>query len=63
MASTSKLAALDKVSELAPAFDGGYGWLTSTELNLIDPFARRFEVLDDIEFVDGTVFMLVILDC
>lgn len=62
MAFTSKLAALNKVSELVPAFDGGYGWLTMTELNLIDPSASRFEILDEIEFVDGTVFVLIILD-
>lgn len=61
MTSIPKLKELLDVTELVPAFDGDYGWLTMTELNLIDPNACRFEVLDESEFIDNTVFVLVIL--
>jgi hypothetical protein len=57
--STPQLRELDKIDELEPAFDGFYGWLTVTELNLLDPNCYRFDVIEEVEFIDGTTFVLV----
>jgi hypothetical protein len=50
---------LYKIEELHPSFDGEYGWLSIAELNCIDPNCDRFEVVDQVAFVDGSVFILV----
>jgi hypothetical protein len=51
---------LDKIKELEPAFSNGYGWLSLAELNLIDPYCDRFEVVEEIIFIDGTIYMSVV---
>jgi hypothetical protein len=54
-----KLLEFEKVNELAPAFDGDYGWMTMMELNVVDPNGYRFDIIEDATFEDGTVFVLV----
>lgn len=60
MLAMSERQPLDKIKELEPAFCNGYGWLDIIELNLLDPYCDRFEVVDEIIFVDGTIYMSVI---
>lgn len=55
----TKVYRVDEVNLLEPAFDGEYGWLTISELNIIDANATRFNVLDEAVFEDGTIFVLV----
>lgn len=50
---------ISKIAILKPAFDGYIGWLSMTELNLIDPLANRFEVICDMQFENGDLFVLV----
>lgn len=55
----TKVYKVPEVSLLDPAFDGEYGWLTMSELNVIDSNATRFNILDEAVFEDNTVFALV----
>jgi hypothetical protein len=50
----------EKIHELAPAFNNGYGWIEVTELNLIDPNGDRFDTVDEIIFIDGSMFVNVV---
>lgn len=45
---------------LTPAFNGVMGWLSIVELNAIDPDALRFEIVDEVLFEDGSVFVDII---
>lgn len=54
------LSPLEKIKELTPPFSGGYGWLSLAELNLIDPTCERFEVVDEVVFIDRTSFVNVV---
>jgi hypothetical protein len=50
---------VEKIAILEPAFDGDTGWLSMTELNLIDPLASRFNILCDMQFESGDLFVLI----
>jgi hypothetical protein len=49
------------IDTLTPAFNGVMGWLSMPELNAIDPDALRFEIVDEVLFESGDVFVDVIL--
>lgn len=49
------------IETLTPAFNGVMGWLSMPELNAIDPEALRFEIVDEVLFESGDVFVDVIL--
>jgi hypothetical protein len=51
---------ISKKLEFTPAFNGIYGWLSIAELNVIDPEARRFDIVDDYTAEDGSVFVKVV---
>ena len=53
-------APIDKIKDLTPPFNNGYGWLSMTELNLIDPSCDRFEAVDEMLFVSGEMFVNVV---
>lgn len=53
---------LADIIDLTPAFDGNRGWLSIIELNLIDPDALRFAIVESMDFEDGSVFVKVIYD-
>ena len=59
MPTPPRLLDFERVKDLAPPFDGNHGWLSMVELNLIDPEANRFDIIESSEFVDGTVFVMV----
>jgi hypothetical protein len=48
-----------KIDILDPPFDGDIGWLSMTELNLLDPMAIRFNVICDMQFESGDLFVLI----
>lgn len=52
---------IDDINTLTPTFNGVMGWLSMTELNAIDPDALRFEIVDEVLFESGDVFVDVIL--
>jgi hypothetical protein len=52
-----------KIAILEPPFDGDIGWLSMTELNLLDPFATRFNVICDMQFESGDLFVLIERSC
>lgn len=56
----TKVYKLTEITELEPAFDGVSGWLSITELNVIDPNTTRFDIDDDVTFEDGSVWVKVI---
>lgn len=47
-----------KIDILEPPFDGNIGWLSMTELNLLDPMATKFDVICDMQFESGDLFVL-----
>ena len=49
------------INTLTPAFNGVTGWVSAAELILIDPDCDRFEIIDEAEFEDGSVFMDIII--
>lgn len=51
---------IDAIKDLKPAFCSGYGWLSLVELNLLDPNCDRFEIMEEVTFVDNSVFCSVI---
>lgn len=55
----SKIRKLQDIADLTPPFANGYGWLSIAELNVIDPDAARFEIIDEAEFEDGSIFVLI----
>jgi hypothetical protein len=57
---SNQLVPIDKIKDLAPAFNNGYGWLSMTELNLLDPNCERFEAIDEMFFVNGEMFVNVV---
>lgn len=52
---------IEDINTLTPAFNGVMGWLSMPELNAIDPDALRFEIVDEVLFESGDVFVDVIL--
>jgi hypothetical protein len=48
-----------KIDILEPPFDGDIGWLSMTELNLLDPLASRFNIICDMQFESGDLFVLI----
>ena len=48
---------LIEVNKLTPAFNGFIGWISMTELNVIDPYGSRFEITKSADFIDGTTFV------
>lgn len=62
MTSASKpqeILQIEDVKTLIPGFDGEYGWISTQELNCIDPNCTRFKVLDEAMFIDNTMFVLI----
>jgi hypothetical protein len=56
---TTKPLELDEVDTLIPIFDGRNGWLRMTHLNYLDPNCIEFDIIDQVTFIDDTVFVLV----
>jgi hypothetical protein len=56
-----KVLKISDINTLTPAFNGVTGWVSSTELTLLDPDCDRFEIIDMAEFEDGSVFMDIIV--
>lgn len=53
---------LETIKTLFPAFCNGYGWLSIEELNLIDPNADRFVIVEMANFIDNSIFVNVVPD-
>lgn len=56
-----KILKISDISTLTPAFNGVMGWVSFAELVLLDPECDRFEITDEVEFEDGSVFVDILL--
>lgn len=66
---TRERVPIDEIKKLEPAFYCGHGWLSIAELNLLDPYCKKFKILEQLTFVSGDVFVNVcpsierVIDC
>lgn len=56
-----RILKIAEIKNLDPPFNGVSGWLSMTELNLLDPEALRFEIINEVLFEDGSMFVDVLL--